>query len=107
MECDECRGKMSREKVEFKVYGLPVGKYDAWVCQKCNQTLFSEEVAEQIDQIAKEKGLWGLESRTKVAQTGDSLAIRVNKKLARFLDLRKGEEVTLVPESKSKVMIIR
>lgn len=105
MKCDECGGKIVKKKKEFKLFDISLGKFDALVCSKCDQTLFTEEVSDQIDKIAKEKGLWGLESRTKIAQTGDSLAIRVNKKLAKFLNLKKGEEVTLIPESKNKIII--
>ena len=105
MKCDECGGNFVKKKKEFELFGISLGEFDALVCQKCSQTLFTEEVSDQIDKIAKEKGLWGLESRTKVAQTGDSLTIRVNKKLANFLNLKKGEEVTLIPESKNKIII--
>jgi|SRR3989338_7496839 len=107
MECDECRGKMVKKKVDFQVYGVALGKFDALVCPHCSQALFSEEASARIDDAAKAKGLWGLESRTKVAQAGDSLSIRVNKRLAAFLDLKKGEEVTLVPESRRRVIVSR
>ena len=104
-KCDECSGKILKKKIEFKLFDISLGKFDALVCSKCNQTLFTEEVSDQIDEVAKEKGLWGLESRTKIAQAGDSLTIRVNKKLVKFLNLKKGEEVTLIPESKKKIVV--
>jgi len=105
-KCDECGGKIENKKVDFKLFGISLGKFDALVCSKCGQTLFTEEVSDEIDKVAKEKGLWGLESKTKVAKIGDSLSIRVNKRLAEFLNLKKGEEVTLIPEGKNKLLVI-
>jgi len=104
--CDECNGKMGNKKVDFKLFGISMGKFDALVCSKCGQNLFTEEISEEIDKAAKEKGLWGLEAKTKVAQAGDSLSIRVNKKLAEFLNLKKGEEVTLIPEGKNRLLVV-
>lgn len=96
---------MQVKKIDFKIYGVSLGKFNAEVCSDCGEEVFSEEVSDQMDKIAKEKGLWGLEAKTKVAKSGDSLVIRVNKKLANFLKLKKGEEITLVPESKNKLVV--
>ena len=101
--CDECNGKMEQRKVDVKVYGVVLGKFDALVCKSCGQELFTEDVSEQIDAVAKKRGLWGLESHTTVGQAGDSLILRINKQLAQFLGLKKGDGVTLIPESKKKI----
>ena len=106
MKCDECGGKIEKKKVDFSLYGESLGKFDAEVCTRCGEELFSEEVSQQMDQVAKEKGLWGLESHTKVGQAGDSLIIRINKKVAEFHGLKKGEEVTVAPESKRKLAVL-
>ena len=105
MKCSECGGKIVKKKVDFSVYGISLGKFEAEVCQKCGEELFSEEVSDQIDEAAKKRGLWGLESRTRVGIAGDGLVIRVNKRIAQFMGLRKGEEVTLIPESKHLLKI--
>jgi hypothetical protein len=104
-KCDECGGKVETKKTPFLMYGEVLGKFEAFVCSGCGQKLFTEEVSQKIDVVAKRKGLWGLESHTRVGQAGDSLIIRVNKKLAMFLGLKKGEDVTLIPENKKKVII--
>ena len=62
-------------------------------------------ISDMIDEAAKAKNLWGLGAKSKVGIAGDSFIIRVNKKLAKFLDLKKGEEVSLRPESKNKLII--
>lgn len=103
--CDECNGKIENKKVEVHVYEVSLGKFDAFVCKSCGQELFTEEVSEQIDDVAKKRGLWGLESHTKIGQAGDSLILRINKQLALFLGLKKGDDVTLIPESKHKISV--
>jgi len=106
LTCANCGNKdVELKKVDFKVYGISLGKFEAEVCNRCGEEVFSEEVSDKIDGIAKKKGLWGLEARTRVAQSGDGLVIRVNKKLANFLGLKKGEEITLTPESKHKLVV--
>lgn len=105
-KCYICeKGYMKKKKVDFKVYGISLGKFDAEVCSKCGETFFDEATSDKIDKTAKEKGLWGLESRTKIGVAGDGLIIRVNKKIADFMGLKKGEEVTIIPESKNKLGI--
>lgn len=102
--CD-CGGRMIKKKIDFSMYGTNLGKFEAEVCQKCGEELFSEEVSRQIDEVAKRKGLWGLEAHTKVGKAGDSLIIRINKKIADFCGLKRGEEVTIVPKNKEELDI--
>lgn len=104
-KCEECGGNIINKKVDFSLYGQNLGKFPAEVCSKCGETCFTEEISDQIDKIAKEKGLWGLDLKTKVSKAGDSLMIRINKRLADFLDLRKGEEVHIHPQDKKRVII--
>ncbi len=106
MKCYMCnKGNLIRKKTEFKLYGESLGKFDSDVCSKCGEVFYDEKASDLIDAAAKQKGLWGLEATTKIAQAGDSLVIRINKKLAEFMKLKKGEEVKLHPESKDKLII--
>ena len=107
MKCLNCGSKNAKKKkVDFKVYGISLGKFDAEVCLKCGEEVFDEATSGKIDNIAKKRGLWGLENRTKVGKSGDGLVIRVNKQLAEFLDLEKGKEITLIPESKHELKVV-
>lgn len=107
LTCLNCgSNKAEKKKVDFKVYGISLGKFEAEVCSKCGEEIFDEATSDRIDKIAKKRGLWGLESRTKVGQSGDGLVIRVNKKLVNFTGLQKGKEITVMPESKHKLSII-
>ena len=103
--CEECNGKIEYKKVDYKLLGISLGEFPAEVCTKCGETVFDEEVSEQIEEIAKEKGLWGLQAKTRVGMVGNSFNVIINSKIAKFLDLKKGEEVTLYPESKRKLVI--
>ena len=103
--CWECNKRMKEKKVEYTLYGEVVGKFPALVCEKCNETFFSEETSKKITEKTKEKGLWGLNYKTKIGQAGSTLDIRLNKKIIEFLGLRKGEEVSVQPEGKNKIVI--
>lgn len=104
-KCDECGGKLVKKDVEVKLYGESLGFFPAEVCLKCGEEVFDESTSDKIDEIAKKKGLWGLEAKAKVTQVGSSIALVINKKIAQFIGLKKGEEVYVHPESKKKIMI--
>ncbi len=103
--CEECGGKIKHKKVDYMLLGENLGKFPAEVCQKCGEVVFDEEVSEKIDEIAKKKGLWGLQARTRVGKIGNSFNVIINSKIAKFLNLKKGEEVTVYPENKNKIII--
>ena len=103
--CWECNGKMKDKNVDYSLYGIKIGNFPAKVCEKCNETYFSEETSKKITQTAKQKGLWGLQAKTKVGKVGTTLDIRLPKKIIDFLKLKKGEEVTIYPENKNKLVI--
>src|SRR3989344_1960934 len=105
LTCDECNGKVVKKKVPFKHLGVDLGRFEAEVCTKCGETVFSAKEVGRIEQISKEKGVWGLSSKTKVGVSGNSLDIRIDKKIAEFLKLKKGTEVTVQPEGKDKLAI--
>ena len=105
-KCYVCgKGRLVKKKVDFKVYGVSLGNFDAEVCGNCGETYFTEIVSDEIDTIAKKKGLWGLEATTKVGKVGNSIDIKLNKRIADFAGLKKGEEVRIYPEGKNKIII--
>lgn len=104
-KCWECNGTYKHRMVDFSVYGVSLGKFKAKVCNKCGDTVFSEEISDQIDKIAKQKGLWGLESKTKIGKVGNSLDIKISSNLSKFCDLKKGIDVSIHPESKKRLIV--
>lgn len=103
--CEECGGKIIHKIADYILLGENLGKFPAEVCTKCGEQVFDEEVSEKIDAIAKQKGLWGLQAKTRVGKIGNSFNVLINSKIAKFLELKKGEEVVVYPESKNKLVI--
>ena len=103
--CWGCKEKMKEENIDYFLYGIKIGNFPAKICKKCNETYFSEETSKKITEMTKQKGLWGLQAKTKVGKVGTTLDIRLPKKIINFLKLRQGEEVTIYPENKNKLII--
>ena len=62
------KGTMKKKKVEYKIYGVLLGKFDAEVCDQCSEIFFDEVTSRKITEIAKQKGLFGLEAKTKIGK---------------------------------------
>lgn len=105
MKCIFCGGKTIQKNIEYKEFGILLGHFSAEVCEKCNETFFDEKTAEKIQKKSRELGLFGLAKRVKIAEIGNSIAIRVPKEISNFLNLKKGEEVTIYPETKKELRI--
>jgi len=105
-KCYACgKGTLRRRKAPFSMYGVALGLFDALTCASCGEVFFTESASDKIDEAAKRKGLWGLEARTRVGKVGNSIDVKISKKLAEFTALKKGTEVRIYPESKSRLVI--
>ena len=105
MKCVMCGGKTIQKMVEHKEFGILVGTFLAEVCKKCNEAYFDEKIAEDIQKKSQKLGLFGLARKVKVAELGNSIAIRIPKEIGKFLDLKKGKEVVIFPETKHELRI--
>jgi len=105
-KCEECSGKILHKKVEYTLYGVSLGYFSAQVCAKCKEVCYDEEVSREMTRIAKEKGIYDLTTKTKVGKVGDSLDIRLNKKMAEFMGIEKGMEATIHPVNRHKIEIM-
>lgn len=80
MECPICgKGKLVRKKVDYSYLEWNFGKYDADTCNKCGELFFTEKSSDAIEKKAKELGIWGMEKKTKISKSGNSLIVRVPK----------------------------
>lgn len=104
-KCSECESKFMRRKVPFFMYGVKLGIFEAEVCNNCGGELFDEKFSNKIDRIAKEKRLWGLGAKTHIAKYGNSLVVRIPKKIATFMHLKEGKEAYIHPRDKNKIVI--
>lgn len=105
MSCPVCNGKLKKSKAPYKYYDINFGKFDADVCQKCGEVFFTEEASDEIDRIAKKKGLWGLERKSKISYSGNSLIVRIPQEIAKFMKLKNGIEIQIHPEGKRKLVV--
>jgi YgiT-type zinc finger domain-containing protein len=105
-QCYTCKkGKLQKKKVPFGVYSVTVGLFQAQVCSVCGEKFFNEKASDQIEIAAKKAGVWGLESRTKVGQVGNSLDVKINKQLASFAKIEKGDPVRIYPDGKKRLIV--
>ncbi len=100
MNCILCNGKTKQGEVEYSEYGISFGKFKGFVCMSCNETYFESDIVSEIQKISQAKGLCGLAKKAIVGEVGNSLAIRIPKELVQFFDIKKGQEVLLVPQNK-------
>lgn len=99
------KGFLEEKFVDYKEFEISLGKFKASVCNSCGNIFFDSETAKKIQIKSKGAGLFGLAKKTKVAQVGNSLAIRVPKEISDFTKLRKGEEVKITPKSNKQILI--
>ncbi len=105
MKCPICgKGILKKEKVKEEMFGIYLGEFPAEVCNKCGESFTDEETTKKIEQAAKKKGIWGLGVKTKITRTGNSLAVRIPKKIVKFLKLKEGEDAYLHPD-KNKIVV--
>ncbi|MBU2639487.1 MAG: hypothetical protein KKG75_02135 [Nanoarchaeota archaeon] len=104
-KCPECEGKILTKKMDYILLGVNLGKFPTMICSKCKEQFYEDIILDEIDKVAREKGLWGLEHRTKLNLLGNSLAVRLSKNQINFGKLKKGAEVLVYPESKNRFII--
>jgi hypothetical protein len=105
-KCPVCgRANLRREKRHAEQDGFDLGIYVAEVCHSCGEIFWDEKDVAKMERKAREAGIWGLEQKTRVAAVGNSLAVRIPKRLADFLGLRRGVEVLVHPMGRDKLVI--
>lgn len=105
-KCPACgKGALRPKRVREEMFGVSLGAYEAEVCDACDEVFFTSESVDKIENRAKELGLWGLASKVKVARSGNSLVVRIPSPLARYLKLRKGQEVLVAPDQRHHLVL--
>jgi|SRR3989338_7378554 len=105
MKCPICgKGNLKMGNIKEYMYGIYLGEFPAEICSECNESFTSSETTMAIENIAKKKGIWGLGAKTKITKAGNSLAVRIPKKIAKYLNLKEGEEAYIHPEKNRLVV---
>lgn len=103
--CPVCaKGSLKKGKIKEEMFGVYLGEFPAQICSNCNESFTDEKTTKLIEEAAKAKGLWGLGKKTKITKTGNSLAIRIPKEIADFLNLKEGKDAYMHPD-KDKLII--
>jgi len=103
--CPICKeGNLKKKKTNQYLFGEYLGEFPAEVCSKCKESFTDTETTKKIEESAKKKGVWGLGSKTKVTMTGNSLAVRIPKKIVDYMKLKNGEETYIYPEGKRLII---
>ncbi len=105
MKCIHCKGQVEIKKVRVVELGADLGEFDAYVCQSCGEEYYAGEVVREIQRKEKEAGIWGLSSTTKIGESGNALMIRLTKRLADFMKLKKGQEVEIEPKGPGQFVV--
>ncbi len=105
-KCYVCeKGILKKKKLPYVSHGVFLGEYMAEACSKCGEIFYDEKEFDKMTKEAKKKGVWGIESKTKIAKVGNALDIRLNKNIVQFLKIKKGQEVIVSPENKHKLVV--
>ena len=104
-KCILCNGNLKNETIDYTEFGVSLGKFPAKVCEKCNESFFEPDIVDKIQLKSKEMGLFGLKEKVKIAKIGNSIAIRIPKRIADFLHLKPGKETSVYPGEDHKVII--
>lgn len=104
--CPDCgKGFLHPAKVHEEMFGVDLGEYDGEVCDRCGESFLSRKSMDQLETRAKALGLWGLATKVKVVRSGNSLVVRIPSPLARYLKLRKGQEVVVAPDKERRIVL--
>ena len=98
--------------IEERERAILLCRSSAWpvrteVCEKCDETFFTEDGWKQIERTAKSKGLWGIGKRVKIGRSGHSLIVRIPSRLAATAHLKRGGMVFVQPAGEGKLLIER
>jgi hypothetical protein len=105
MKCPICeKGTLKNVQEKHVLFGIDVGTYPGEKCTACGEIFTESSVMRKIETVAKQKGIWGLGLKTKVARTGNSLAIRIPKPVAEFMKISEGKEAYIHPDGKKLIV---
>ncbi len=105
-KCPLCeKGLLQQKKVQYEIYGEPIGEFTAQVCTACKEEWFDQKTSQEIEEIEKKKGLFGLSRKSKISYSGNSLIVRIPEQIAKFMNLKREKEIIIHPEGKNKIVV--
>ncbi len=97
---------MKKTKSSVEKFGVPLGKFEAWVCGNCGEKIFESQEVARAEERMKQLGVWGVPQESRVYKLGGNLVISIKKKIADALGLTKNSRVLLIPEPSQKRLVV-
>jgi len=85
--------------------GFPIFNVPAYLCPKCDNVFFTEEQADNMEDMTKELIDRSFSFDRRVGVSGKSLSIGIPSELARHLHLKKGQKLRLFPVAEDSFLI--
>jgi transposase-like protein len=104
MKCPVCSGAIKKGIIREEMFGVDLGTFPGLICSKCNETFMDQKTTKLITEAAKKKGLWGLGASTRITKAGNSLSVRIPKKMADYLKIEDGSEAYMHPDGRKIVI---
>jgi len=104
MRCT-CGGTLTPKRGEVEFFGIDFGIRPTEVCNRCGSEYLSEELMEEIEAEVKKRGLFGLERKSRVSRSGNSLVIRIPKPIVDTLGLVRDTPVTVYPADHNRLIL--
>jgi hypothetical protein len=100
-----CGGKLVKAPISIEYFGIDFGIREGHVCTTCGDEFLTDEIWQEIEDRAKEAGIFGLEHKVKVRMSGNSLVVTIPPEIAKYVGIGKETLVSLVPTGKRKIEI--
>ena len=105
MKCPICdKGTLVKGRIKESMFGVFLGEFPAQICRACGESFTDQQTTRKIEEAAKKKRIWGLGKKTRIIKAGNSLAVRIPKNLAEYLNLHDGVEAFIHPDSDKLVI---
>ena len=98
-----CGGKLVKTPISIEYFGFDFGIREGHVCTKCGDEYITDEIWQEIEEKAREIGLFGLEKKVKVRKSGNSLVVTIPPEIAKYVGVAKETLVSMLPAGKRKI----
>lgn len=100
-----CGGKLVEAPMPIEYFGIDFGIRDGHVCTECGDEYLTDEICQEIEDKAKELGIFGIEKKVKIRKSGNSLVVTIPPQIAKYVGIKKETLVSLIPSGKGKIEI--
>lgn len=100
-----CGGPLVEMPFPVQLLGIDLGIRKGHVCTRCGDEFLTEETWQEIEDKAKEAGLFGLERKVRIRKSGNSLVVTIPPEIAAYIGAKKEVLVSLLPTGTSTLEI--